>query len=194
MTEKMKGDFQVIAFTSQDEWDIWLVHNHETSPGLWLKLAKVDSGIKSVTYLEAVDSALCYGWIDGQKGSYDDQYRLQRFTRRKPRSRWSKKNRARATALIEQGKVKPAGLREIELAKQDGRWDAANDSPSTTTVPDDLQKRLDENPEAKAFFDQLDSRNRYAILYQVQDAKKPETRTRRIEKYIKVLNENRKLY
>ena len=194
MTEEMKGDFQVIAFTSQDEWDIWLVHNHETSPGLWLKLAKVNSGIQSVTYAEAVDSALCYGWIDGQKGSYDDKYWLQRFTRRTKRSRWSKKNRDRATALIERGKMKPAGLREFELAKEDGRWDAAYDSPSTATVPVDLQKRLDENPEAKAFFDQLDSRNRYAILYQVQDAKKPETRARRIEKYIKMLNEHRKLY
>jgi uncharacterized protein YdeI (YjbR/CyaY-like superfamily) len=194
MTVETKGDLPVISFSSQGEWEEWLEQNHESSPGLWLKLAKVDSGIQSVTYSQAVDSALCHGWIDGQKGSYDEHYWLQRFTRRTPRSKWSKRNRERATVLIEQGKMKPAGLREIELARQDGRWDAAYDSPATATIPDDLQKKLDENPRAKEFFAELDSRNRYAILYQIQDAKKPETRARRIEKYIKMLNEHKRIY
>lgn len=194
MTKETKDDLSVIPFESQEEWEEWLQQNHETSPGLWLKLARVDSGIQSVTYSQAVDSALRIGWIDGQKASYDDQYWLQRFTRRTARSKWSKRNRERATALIEQGKMKPAGLLEIELAKQDGRWDAAYDSPATATIPDDLQKSLDENPEAKEFFENLDSRNRYAILYQIQDAKKPETRARRIEKYIKMLSNHKKLY
>ncbi len=194
MIEETKGDLPVIPFETQEEWEEWLDQNQDTSPGLWLKLAKVDSGIPSVTFSQAVDRALCYGWIDGQKGSYDYKYWLQRFTRRTKRSRWSKKNRERATALLERGKMKPAGRREIELAKEDGSWDAAYDSPSNATVPDDLQKRLDENPDAKEFFAQLDSRNRYAILYQIQDAKKPETRARRIEKYIKMLNEQKKLY
>ena len=194
MTVETKGDLPVNPFESQREWEEWLDQNHETSPGIWLKLAKVNSGIQSVSYPEAVDSALCYGWIDGQKGSYDDRYWLQRFTRRTSRSKWSKKNRHRATELIEQGRMQTAGLREIELAGQDGRWEAAYDSPSTATVPDDLQQRLDENPVAKEFFDNLDSRNRYAILHQIQNAKKSETRARRIEKYIQMLNEGKKLY
>jgi uncharacterized protein YdeI (YjbR/CyaY-like superfamily) len=194
MTEETKGDLPVIPFETQGEWEEWLDENHASSPGLWLKLAKVDSGIRSVTYVETVDSALCYGWIDGQKSSYDEQYWLQRFTRRTPRSKWSKRNRERAAELIEQGKMKPAGLHEIERAKRDGRWSAAYDSPKTMEVPDDFKKILAENPTAQAFFAQLDSRNRYAILYQIQNAKKPETRVRRIEKYVKMLNEQKKIY
>lgn len=184
----------VISFSTQGEWEEWLEQNHEISPGLWIKLARVGSGIKSVSYSQAVDGALCHGWIDGQKSSYDQRFWLQRFTRRTARSKWSKRNRVRATGLIEQGKMKPAGLREIELAKQDGCWDDAYDSPATASIPADLQKKLDENPNAKVFRTQLDSRNRYAILVQVRNAKKPETRARRIEKYIKVLNEHKKIY
>ncbi len=194
VTEETKGDLQVIPFETQEEWEEWLEENHASSPGLWLKLAKVDSGLQSVTYSEAVDSALCYGWIDGQKSSYDEQYWLQRFTRRTARSKWSKRNRERAVELSEQGKMKPAGLHEVEHAKGDGRWSAAYYSPKTMEEPNDFKKILAENPTAQAFFAQLDSRNRYAILYQIQNAKKPETRARRIEKYVKMLNEQKKIY
>ncbi len=161
---------------------------------MWLKIAKKETGIASVTYAEALDAALCYGWIDGQKGRFDDQYWLQRFTRRKLQSRWSQINRAKATALIEQGAMQPAGQREVDQAQADGRWDAAYAGQRTATVPDDLQQALDQHPAARDFFATLDSANRYAILYRVQDAKKPETRTRRIAEYIAMLSEGRKIH
>jgi uncharacterized protein YdeI (YjbR/CyaY-like superfamily) len=141
-----------------------------------------------------VEAALCYGWIDGQARSIDENYWLQRFTPRTARSKWSKRNRARAIQLIERGEMKPAGLREVERAKSDGRWDAAYDAPSTATVPNDLRVELERNPEAHEFFASLDSRNRYAILHRIQDAKRPETRARRIAKFVEMLNERQKLY
>ena len=159
-----------------------------------LKFTKKDSVIETVTYSEAVEAAICYGWIDGQKDSFDDHYWLQRFTPRRPRSKWSKVNRQRATELIERGEMKPAGLREVERAKADGRWDAAYDAPSTATMPDDLRLELERNEVAREFFSKLDSRNRYAILYQIQDAKRPETRARRIAEYVDMLAEQKKLY
>jgi uncharacterized protein YdeI (YjbR/CyaY-like superfamily) len=183
-----------IAFASRDDWADWLTEHHDADEGVWLKLAKKGSGIASVTQAEAVEVALCFGWIDGQAKPVDDDYWLQRFTPRRPRSRWSKINRDRATALIERGEMHPAGLREVERAKADGRWDAAYASPSTATVPDDLQAALDADDEASAFFATLDSANRYAILYRVQDAKRPETRARRIEKYVAMLREHRKIH
>jgi uncharacterized protein YdeI (YjbR/CyaY-like superfamily) len=189
-----KPDLPIISFASRDAWEMWLARNHVTSTGLWLKVAKKGSGIDTVTYDQAVEIALCYGWIDGQVRSFDEDYYLQRFTPRRPRSKWSKINRQRATALIERGEMKPAGMREVERAKADGRWDAAYDAPSTATVPDDLRRELEKNEAAREFFATLDSRNRYAILYQIQDAKKPETRVRRIEKYVAMLNEHMKLY
>jgi uncharacterized protein YdeI (YjbR/CyaY-like superfamily) len=161
---------------------------------VWLKLAKKGSGIESVSQAEAVEAALCYGWIDGQAQSIDESYWLQRFTPRTARSKWSKRNRARAIQLIERGEMKPAGLREVERAKSDGRWHAAYDAPSTATVPDDLRVELQRNPEAREFFASLDSRNRYAILHRIQDAKRPETRARRIAKFVEMLNERQKLY
>lgn len=164
------------------------------SKGLWLKIAKKDSGVETVSYAEAVESALCHGWIDGQKGAFDEQFWLQKFTPRKPRSKWSKINRNKAEELLKQGRMKSAGLQEIERAKKDGRWAAAYDAQSTATVPDDLQKRLDENPEASAFFATLDSANRYAVLFRIQDAKKPETRAQRIDKYVAMLSEHKKLH
>jgi uncharacterized protein YdeI (YjbR/CyaY-like superfamily) len=191
---KAKPDLPIISFASRDAWGMWLARNHATSTGLWLKFAKKGSGIDTVTYDQAVEIALCYGWIDGQVRSFDEYYYLQRFTPRRPRSKWSKINRQRATALIERGEMKPAGMREVERAKADGRWDAAYDAPSTATVPDDLRRELEKNEAAREFFATLDSRNRYAILYQIQDAKKPETRVRRIEKYVAMLNEHMKLY
>ena len=138
--------------------------------------------------------ALCYGWIDGQKGSFDDDWWLQRFTPRRSRSKWSKLNRASATELIERGEMRPAGLREVERAKQDGRWEAAYEAQSKATVPEDLRRELARNDDAREFFSRLDSGNRYAILHRIQDAKKPETRARRIAKYVAMLNEGKKIH
>jgi uncharacterized protein YdeI (YjbR/CyaY-like superfamily) len=191
--ETKKG-LPVLAFESRSAWEAWLEENHAASQGLWIRFAKKGSGVGSVTYAEAVDGALCYGWIDGQTASLDERFYLQRYTPRRARSKWSKINREKVAVLIEAGRMKAAGLAEIERAKADGRWDAAYDSPSTATVPDDLRERLDANPEAAAFFETLNGTNRYAILYQIQDAKKPETRARRIEKFVAMLNRGEKLY
>lgn len=189
-----KGNDPILSFASPDDWAAWLAEHHATAGGVWLKIAKKEAGIASVTYAEALDAALCYGWIDGQKGRFDDQYWLQRFTRRKPKSRWSQINRAKATALIEQGAMQPVGQREVEQAQADGRWDAAYAGQRTATVPDDLQQALDQHPAARDFFATLDGANRYAILYHVQDAKKPETRARRIAEYVAMLSEGRKIH
>ncbi len=189
-----KPDLPIIPFASREAWEAWLEEQHATSDGLWLKIAKKGSGFETVSYAEALEVALCYGWIDGQKASFDENYWLQRFTPRKPRSKWSKVNRAKVTKLIEEGRMKPAGLREVERAKADGRWDAAYDAQSTATVPDDLRRELEKNHIAREFFSKLDSRNRYAILYQIQDAKRPETRARRIAKYVDMLSKEKKLY
>ncbi len=190
----VKHDLPTIPFASSDAWEAWLADNHASMDGVWLKLAKKGSGIESVSFAEALNVALCYGWIDSQARKFDDEYWLQRFTPRRPRSKWSKVNRQKVTDLIERGEMKPAGLREVERAKADGRWDAAYDAPSTATVPDDLRRELDQSEKAKDFFETLDSRNRYAILHRIQDAKKPETRARRIEKYVTMLTEHKKLY
>jgi uncharacterized protein YdeI (YjbR/CyaY-like superfamily) len=190
----IRADLPVIPFASRDAWASWLQERHATSDGLWLKLAKKGSGIDTVTYAEALEVALCYGWIDGQKASFDDRYWLQRFTPRRARSKWSKINRQKATILIEKGEMKPAGLREVERAKADSRWDAAYDAQSTARVPEDLRRELEKNEPAREFFETLNSANRYAILYHIGDVKKPETRARRIEKYVAMLSEGKKLY
>lgn len=190
----VKQDLPVIAFASRPEWDAWLGGQPEDSSGLWLKIAKKGSAIATVTYAEALDVALCHGWIDSQKAGFDDKYFLQRFTPRKPRSKWSKVNCAKALELIERGEMKPAGLREVERAKADGRWDAAYDSQGNATVPDDLQAALDADGRAREMFAGLDSVNRYAILYRIQDAKRPETRARRIAKYVAMLGEGKTLH
>ena len=183
-----------IAFATRADWAAWLEEHHGDEEGIWLRLAKKGSGIDSVTRPEAVEVALCFGWIDGQAKSLDDAHWLQRFTPRRARSRWSKINRDLATALIEQGEMRPAGLREVERAKADGRWDAAYDGPRTATVPDDLQAALDADDGARAFFATLNAANRYAILHRIQDAKRPETRARRIAKYVAMCREGRKIY
>ncbi len=187
-------DLPTVSFASPEAWEAFLDEHHADSDGLWLKIAKKGSGVESVTYSQAVEVALCYGWIDGQARKFDEDHYLQRFTPRRSRSKWSKVNREKATRLIEGGKMKPAGLREVERAKADGRWDAAYDSPSTATVPEDLRRELEKNEVARAFFSELDGRNRYAILYQIQDAKRPETRARRIAKYVAMLAERKKPY
>jgi uncharacterized protein YdeI (YjbR/CyaY-like superfamily) len=188
------GTLPIIMFEQPKDWAGWLDQHHPSSAGVWLQLAKKASGIQSITYDEALEEALCYGWIDGQKRSYDDSSWLQKFTPRGRKSIWSKVNRVKAEKLIAAGKMKPAGLKAVEAAQQDGRWEAAYDSQSKATVPDDLQAELDKNPEAKAFFATLNSQNRYAILHRLQTAKKAETRAKRIQQFIEMLAKNEKLY
>ena len=188
------SDLPVKAFKSQKAWETWLDKNHASTPGLWVKFAKKAAGIPTVTYQEALEVALCYGWIDGQRKALDDRYFLQRFTPRRSRSKWSRINRDKATALIAAGKMRSAGLREIEAAKADGRWAAAYEPQSEITVPDDLRKALAKNARARKFFETLKGVNRYAILYRIQDAKRPETRARRIEQFVKMLAEHKTLH
>jgi uncharacterized protein YdeI (YjbR/CyaY-like superfamily) len=183
-----------IAFETPTAWETWLRENHTTGKGLWLKLAKKDAGVPSVTYAEALDVALCYGWIDGQKAAFDTQFWLQKFTPRGSKSIWSKINCDKAEALIAAGKMQSAGLRQIELARADGRWEAAYASQRTIDIPDDFQRALDENPQAKAFFATLNSANRYAVLFRIHTAKKPETRAARIRTLTEMLNREEKIH
>ena len=176
-------DLPSLPFTSKKLWANWLAKQHSKSSGVWLKLAKKGSEIPSVTYDEALEVALCYGWIDGQKKGLDEKYWLQKFTPRGPKSIWSKINTGKAEKLIKSGEMKPAGLNAIEAAKKDGRWDAAYESQKNISIPDDFQSALDENPKAKAFFATLNSVNRYAILFRIHNAKRAETRTRRIRQF-----------
>jgi uncharacterized protein YdeI (YjbR/CyaY-like superfamily) len=192
--ERTRPDIPIIPFAHQQAWATWLDENHATSPGVWLQLAKKASGISSVTYDQALEVALCYGWIDGQKKSYDDSSWLQKFTPRGAKSIWSKINREKAEQLIARGAMRPAGLAAVERAKHDGRWDAAYDSQSSAGVPSDFQAALDHNPAAQAFFATLNSRNRYAMLFRIQTAKKAETRARRIEEFIRMLANQEMLY
>jgi uncharacterized protein YdeI (YjbR/CyaY-like superfamily) len=190
----MPDDLPVRHFATRDELAAWLAEHGETSQGCWLKLAKKGAAVGSVSYAEAVELGLVHGWIDGQKGALDGEFWLQRFTPRGPKSRWSKINRERAVELIEAGAMAPTGLAAVEQAKADGRWERAYEGSSTITVPDDLQHELDANPEAAAFFATLDRTNRYAILYRIGDAKKPETRARRIDKFVGMLARGEKIH
>jgi uncharacterized protein YdeI (YjbR/CyaY-like superfamily) len=190
----MPADLPVVGFATEGEWEAWLHREHAASAGVWLRIARKGAGGESVSYAEALDVALCYGWIDGQKDRLDDRDWLQRFTPRRPRSRWSRRNRERAEALIEAGRMQPAGMREVERARSDGRWESAYDSHATATVPDDLRRALDENPAAARMFATLDSRNRYAILYRVQEARRAETRARRIAGFVEMLAEGRTIH
>lgn len=189
-----KAELPIVHFPSRQEWEAWLEENHAGSAGLWLKLARKSSGVPSVSYAEALEVSLCYGWIDGQKASGDDLFWLQRFTPRRPKSKWSEVNREKANELIALGKMKPAGLKEVEAARKDGRWELAYKSQRNMPVPADLQAKLDQNPEAREFFQRLNSANRYAILYRIHDAKKPETRARRIEKFVAMLEERKTIH
>jgi len=184
----------VMAFESTQAWDTWLSTHHADSPGLWLKIAKKGSAGQSITYSDALDVALCHGWIDGQKGRHDDDYWLQRFTPRKPGGNWSKINTERAAALIASGQMRPAGLREVERAQADGRWDRAYQSQSRSTVPEDLARALAANPRASEFFATLDGTNRYAVLYRIASAKRPETRAKRIDTFVAMLSEHKKIH
>src|SRR5215813_3423342 len=187
MVKADRRDLPIVAFKTQQAFDVWLTSQAADSRGLWLKIAKKSSGITSVSRDEAVDSALCHGWIDGQLDSFDDKYWLIRFTPRQPTSIWSAKNRARALELVELGLMRTSGLREVDRAKADGRWDRAYASVSTAKVPDDLRAVLAKNKKAAAFFETLDSKNRYAILYRTHNAKKAETRAARIAKFVAML-------
>jgi uncharacterized protein YdeI (YjbR/CyaY-like superfamily) len=187
-------DLPVIAFKSQEAFELWLGSQPADGRGLWLKIAKKSSGIASISRAEAVDAALCHGWIDGQLDSFDDRHWLIRFTPRQSTSIWSEKNRARALELVALGRMRAAGLSQIERAKKDGRWDKAYAAQSTAEVPDDLLRALSKSKKAKAFFETLDSRNRFAILYRVHNAKKPETRVARIEKFVGMLVRHETIY
>jgi uncharacterized protein YdeI (YjbR/CyaY-like superfamily) len=187
-------ELPIKPFTSKTKWAEWLAQQHDKSAGVWLKLAKKDSGISSVTYEEALDVALSYGWIDGQKKGLDDKYWLQKFTRRGPKSIWSKINTEKAEKLIANGEMKPAGLKAIEAAKQDGRWDAAYASQKNITVPEDFQAALDKNNKAKTFFATLKSAERYSFLFRLHHAKRPETRAKHIQQFVSMLERGEKLY
>jgi len=182
-----QADLPVLGVPDKLAWESWLAEHHASSPGVWLKIAKKGSGTPGLSDPEALEVAICFGWIDGQKGRLDDEHWLQRFTPRKPGSRWSKINTEKAAELIEAGRMRPAGIREVELAREDGRWDAAYAGQRDMTVPDDLERALAADDAARAFFATLSSVNRYAILYRIGDAKRPETRARRIAKYVAML-------
>lgn len=174
----------VLSFATTGAWSRWLAAQHASSAGAWLKIAKKGASSASITYAQAIDVALAWGWIDGQKGRADEGWWLQRFTPRKAQSPWSKINRAKAESLIAKGSMEPPGLAEVERAKRDGRWDSAYDGAASSSVPADLAAAFARNPRALAFFETLDGANRYAILYRVQTAKKPETRAERITRFV----------
>lgn len=189
-----KAGLPIIAFPSASAWEEWLAAQPRTSKGIWLKMAKRQSGITSVSRREAIDGALCHGWIDGQLQPFNDRYWLIRFTPRSVKSKWSKINQNRAQELIDESRMSDSGLNEVDRAKADGRWDAAYTSQSTAEVPEDLRIALGKNRAASLFFAKLDSANRYAILYRLHDAKKPETRASRIKKFIEMLERQETLH
>ncbi len=190
----MADDLPILLFATPGELEGWLEQSHASSPGFWLKIAKKGSGVESVSYAEALELALCFGWIDSQKRGLDERFFLQRFTPRRPRGKWSRINREKAEALITAGAMRPAGRAEVEAARADGRWQAAYAGQRTAEVPADLQRELDRSKAASEFFATLDSANRYAILYRLEDAKKPETRERRLLKFIAMLERGERIH
>lgn len=191
--EKGKDNLPILLFETEQHWVDWLEKNG-TSPGVWVKIAKKKSGVVSIDYQQALDIALCYGWIDGLKKSYDEKCYIQRFTARKPKSNWSKINREKAERFIAEGKMKPEGLALIDHAKKTGAWERAYDTQSTATVPDDLAAAFKKNKDARAFFDTLDSVNRYAILYRIQVARSEKLRAKKIQDFIDMLNRKEKIH
>ena len=187
-------DDPIELFESQESWRAWLDKHHADASGVWVQIAKKGSGYSTVSHPDALDLAICYGWIDGLRRPLGDKFFLQRFTPRRAKSKWSQVNVTKATRLIESGQMRPAGLREIELAKADGRWEAAYPSYSTASVPDDLAVALDAEPKAREFFDSLNSVNQYAILYRLHDAKRPETRSARLAKFVAMCAAGERLY
>lgn len=191
---KKTEDYPVISFTSQSEWEAWLHEHHSDSRGIWLKIVKKGTETSSVNYADALETALCYGWIDGQKASFDQQYWLQKFTPRTAKSIWSKVNCNKVEALLLANRMQPAGIQQVEMAKADGRWEAAYEPQSKITVPADFQLELDKNPQANEFFQTLNSANRYAILFRIHNAKKPETRVAHIRKFVEMLSNKQKIH
>lgn len=190
----MSDTLPTLLFATQTDWDAWLAEHHAEPSGVWLQIAKKGVEPTTVTHLEALESALCYGWIDGQRLGLDERHFLQKFTPRRPRSVWSQVNRAKVEALIAAGRMRPAGQRQVEAARADGRWDAAYPPQSESPIPPDLQAALDQRPEAAAFFATLNRGNRFAILYRIQTAKKSETRAARIAKFVEMLAERQTIY
>lgn len=184
----------LLEFASKDEFEAWMERHHATADGVWIKVAKKGTGIPSVHPPEALEVALCFGWIDGQRKSLDETHYQQKYTPRRARSKWSKINVEKVAALTEAGLMRPSGIAEVERAKADGRWDAAYDSPSRISVPPDLQAELDARPVAAANFAALNSTNRYAILYRLHDAKRPETRARRLAQFVELLERGETLH
>lgn len=187
-------ELPILECEDRAAWERWLDAQHGSADGVWLKIARKGAPASTVTYAEALEEALRFGWIDGQKAPCDASFWLQRFVPRGPRSRWSQVNRQKATALIEQGRMTPAGLAQVDAARQDGRWDAAYAPMRTATVPDDFQRALDETPAASEFFATLGSAQRYSFLYRITDAKRPQTRERRIREYVAMLAEGRTIH
>jgi uncharacterized protein YdeI (YjbR/CyaY-like superfamily) len=181
-------------FETYEDFQKWMAKNHDKSDGVWLKFAKKNSGEKSVNYQEAIEVALCYGWIDSLVKRFDDKFYLQKFTPRRAKSIWSKINVEKAEKLTKEHKMQPAGQKQIDLAKTDGRWEAAYEGQSKMQVPEDFQKALNKNKKAKEFFEKLNSSNRYAILFRLHHYKKPETRTVNIKKFVIMLEEGKKLH
>lgn len=194
MKAKTENAEQIRQFATQAAWAAWLDKNHRVPSGLWLRLAKKGSDLRSVTYAEALEVALCYGWIDGQKRGESDAAWLQRFLPRSARSIWSKINREKALALIASGRMKAAGQAAIDAARKNGTWDAAYDSSKAATVPDDFQAALDANPRARDFFQSLDGANRYAVLFRIQTVKKAETRARKIREFVTMLEKRERIH
>lgn len=192
--ETGKDGKPILQLASPEEWEAWLEAEHASSDGVWLKFAKKGSGVTTVVYAEALDVALCFGWIDSQVMTLDERFYLQKFTPRRSRSKWSKINVEKIEALTKAGRMRPAGLEQVELAKADGRWNAAYSSPANMTEPPDLKKALKASPKAAEFWARLNKSNRYAVIYQLEDAKKSETRERRLAKFIGMLERGEKLY
>jgi uncharacterized protein YdeI (YjbR/CyaY-like superfamily) len=192
--KKNAESMPTFSFKTQKTFREWLEENYNSSSGVWLRLYKKDSGIGSITHDEALGEALCFGWIDGQANRFDDKSWIQKFTPRRPKSIWSKKNAERAEKLIRLGKMKPAGLREIDVAKADGRWEKAYDSPANMKIPEDFMKRLSKDKKAFKFFKALNRTNLYSIAWRLQTAKKPETREKRITQIIEMLSKGEKFH
>ncbi len=190
----MPDDYPVLTFETPDQWEAWLAKHHATVPGVWLKFYKKGSNKKSIVYAEALDVALCYGWIDSQAKSLDEEAYLQKFTPRRSKSIWSKRNTEHIQRLIDEGRMKPPGLAEVEKAKADGRWQAAYDPPKRIELPAEFTNELNKNKKAKAFYETLNKTNTYAIAWRLQTAKKPETKINRMKKIIEMLERGEKFH
>ncbi|WP_178018671.1 YdeI family protein [uncultured Paenibacillus sp.] len=188
------NELPVMFFGDQQSLENWLENNHETSPGIRLQIAKKNSGVTTVSYDEALESALCYGWVDSQKEKFDEKMWIQRFTPRRAKSIWSKVNKDKAELLITNGRMKPSGFKAIEVAKKNGQWDKAYESQSIASMPEDFAIELERNVKAKAFYETLNSPNKYAILFRIHNAKKQETRAKRIQQFVAMLEKGEKIY